>query len=552
MLEKGARTTQATLVRASARLFVLLAISLFSSFRSLDTTGSRVHHYSWWDSSKLATVDETSCLHVEFEYGHKFLVSCDDPLKPKTPPTCVAINTGFDEISQKAKAPFYVCYYLLLTNQTRAIFCTQLIMSSSPAPSALAAKAITIAIGLEYEKKVVSTATQYANREGAFYYLWKMQFRQLKFSVVQESSTAEGKAIVPKNAVNTCGDGFFSYYKNTYHGGPHVVFDDEQQYAQACTGFVAVIDSSDPKRAFVGQEVPNGWNPSNGWGNARSLVGGICYFDDDGKMDGTIGAFHKVVFDESDNEPFHWDNLFLCGNSLCYTWSYKDSKAFRLEGWLLREDVPLLKFSEEISGSWVYEERAILGGRWLCVPSYDGSWLPEQPKREQIHRGIDLWSIRQKGDEQKILYNSITFNDRLGREAGISVVLTSNYEPTEHDGFPVNCVKCHQPCVIGTVSYVPGDHQHHLGNSLCESCRIRYSKGKQSWLCWHVVGRPDVNRSGLFHCRCPVSPPTYECSTSQHHVDPIYVDCKVRRKKRPRWKIQAAIDIIVSRSDAPP
>lgn len=107
------------------------------------------------------------------------------------------------------------------------------------------------------------------------------------------------------------------------------------------------------------------------------------------------------------------------------------------------------------------------------------------------------------------------------------------------DGYPIDCIKCHQKTVAATYSFkLSGFSTTYmgLGSSYCPECRIRFSDSKKSWVCAEV--RMDgMICDGYFHTE-------WDCQSIHLHSedqtiiilsDTPYLKCPYRKKICLQW-----------------
>lgn len=235
-----------------------------------------------------------------------------------------------------------------------------------------------------YDVGIASAQTFQRHTQGHNIYctLWKKTFENLDLSLVD----AEGLA--PPNVLN-CQPYGSDHDKSTSHVVLNKGNGDNDK-----TMYMAVLDTLDPKRAFIGQYVLHE--------ERATLIGGVCYFDSNGKLEGPITAFDRIVFEDpgSNFKQPSWRNMILCGDVLVYAREY--CRMFRqghlsFGGWVLRNDTLSEAFgwtgiatpSSEVN-AWCPE---IVFGRWLCLKDDPGKNIA----------CIDLKSFRSMKNENELI-----------------------------------------------------------------------------------------------------------------------------------------------------
>ena len=376
---------------------------------------------------------------------------------------------------------------------------------------------------LIYEKGVADhhswkPAAPFWESDTPFLTFWKRHFRQLNLRLVEAAEQ------VPDNALNS----HLSDYKTEYKG-PHVVLvasDDVEKKAGDGDKiyYMAVMDSKDPKRAFVGQYIEA----------YEKMVGGICCFDESGNLDGAPEPFDEQVFqaDCRDQKPA-WDTVFLCGNTLSFLWSYRVTGFTKLNTWHLRED-RLHGYSQHEILKEAPANTQILDGRWLCCSIHDRYYRREStPDR---YFCIDLESIRQGDKSAQVPEYTATLYDRVLLPGAMDLKTAIGslqdvplYDFSTRDGYPVRCIQCGGDTVEAKI--MPQDWG--LGLGVCPQCRIRYSNGGKVWKCWDMVN----SATKPSECNCELSDAApgypYVCPNATNHVDGWVQDEESSRKKKP-------------------
>ena len=108
--------------------------------------------------------------------------------------------------------------------------------------------------------------------------------------------TINSLGCVPNNYI-------IQYDYNTNYKGPYVVLVEG---TSRVIDYVAVVDSQNPDRVFLGETIKTG-------NTHKALVGGICNFEDNGNMRGVIVPLPVELFDyDWRNGQTSWKTIFLC------------------------------------------------------------------------------------------------------------------------------------------------------------------------------------------------------------------------------------------------
>ena len=329
-----------------------------------------------------------------------------------------------------------------------------------------------------------------------------------------------------------------NYGQGTTPGTPFVAFDDSVALsAQNGDRFIAVLDSLNPRRGFVGETVEE----KEMYG---SVVGAICYFDDKGRLQ-SISPFSQVLFpavrDNRESVP-KWDSVFLCGQTLAFL-SYRSCGRgqLQLKGFRMNHEERIVSSFKHVTflfqgfsdydalcGGNRAEEKCQVFGRWLCVHSKGANqYFCLDMKSIQTGRSTrekeQYWDDNGHDDDMAervtTAYDLVAFSDSLDPATVLESVkdVPSYYEPTNFNGYPAKCVKCSRKTVRGTITL--GTTVAGLGSGLCPNCKIRYSKGKKSWLCWNGIGSGESG--DIRECFGTLHAPDYICHRS--HVDPSMI-----------------------------
>jgi hypothetical protein len=241
--------------------------------------------------------------------------------------------------------------------------------------------------------------------------------------------------------------------------------------------FIAVLDSAQPNRVFVGHILE-----PDSFGNVH---GGIVYFDAHGKHHNEIKILNGCLF----------SNYYKYGHPRTWcTWSksipnrpslvfYRDSLAFLPWNSVGGAKLHIVRLKEDqvFSTHELHDELAAqmiinCHNRWISVYYRDLKII-----------SFDITSFRSSSIEKKktILYDAVilpeTAKDTLIET--LSSLSTPCYDHTERDqGYPMKCIKCRgntvRGCNVKDYSTVLS-----LGKSFCTTCMIRYSETNKYWQC---------------------------------------------------------------------
>jgi hypothetical protein len=366
-----------------------------------------------------------------------------------------------------------------------------------------------------------------------FFLLWKRKFESLDLSIVDAEK-------IPTNAVNNW---------NAYHydkkSKRHVVLNN-RAIDDKDTSYMAVFDTLDPNRAFIGQVVVDNWGDSS-HSTTTTLIGGIGYFDSQGKLEGPITSFSRRVFEVGgfDNSNPCWDNVILCGEILVFAKVW--SRMFRgtslsIGGWVMRNDSLDNQFGwlkiTTADGTEVTDWRPdIVGGRWLC--------LEDDARKNTVC--VDLKSFRSRECEKQEDPDTYETCDRqslydrvvLPSGADLAAYLESltdklpEYKQVteDNDGYPVSCPRCSKATVSATTLLNDGDGSgktmsFFFGRGVCLHCTIRFSASEKTWKCLHFQ-EDDVK----LHCNATVEAESGYVCTLMHDNPDAFVET---RKEKPR------------------
>lgn len=317
--------------------------------------------------------------------------------------------------------------------------------------------------------------------------------------------------------------------------------------------YMAVPDTLDATRFFIGQLVTD---------EERTLVpakllGGVCYFDSKGQLEGPISAFSHLVFESdcSDVASPSPHNVILCGEILmlarCFT-SMKGSSIVSLGGFFLKDDDladvfgwTVIKNENNYSEVERWRHKIVLD-RWLCLEN--GRMYP---RKHDFMFCIDLKSFRvvlHENQKDKItVYDRVvlpTDTDPTAALESIQGRLPAYKYVTKSDGYPVTCIKCENPTTNATWRLEGGRDTIWLGRSICLDCRIRYSDSAETWKCIHY--REDETK---LHCDEVVCAENdYVCSCSDAHDDPDLFCETQKTKPRRNRSIQLQIELSLERT----
>jgi hypothetical protein len=306
------------------------------------------------------------------------------------------------------------------------------------------------------------------------------------------------------------------------------------------SSWFAVTDTQNPHRVMIFQEVTTGLTD---W----SLIGGICYFDEQGKREFAV-PLEAEWFRFDGRRPPHPSKktLVLCGNIICYATSSgcMDDNTM-LKGWILKEDKPVGEFSN--LRMWYEGDKTRLGQLDPQQEIVNGRWFCYLCKARQIHFCVDLTSIRREPTTSSstvgptsVLYDTVSIPANKGLGVTMDALVdVPSYEITERDGYPLRCIACGGDVVDGHMYMYVNGSPFGLGLAACSTCLIRFSKFKGKWICWQMV--PAATRTAQASSsssssssdqgldECVVNGPDYKCSVEHANV---IMDIRTMPKKR--------------------
>ena len=137
------------------------------------------------------------------------------------------------------------------------------------------------------------------------------------------------------------------------------------------------------------------------------LIGGICYFDDNGNKEAILPLGDVLYLSDERNGLPDDDDLVLSGDKLIFVSGHRRHNGpIKIEGWLLNEDRLAEKFMIRL-GVWldpIYFESplALTDHRWLGVTTGKPVIKPAALEVVNCTRTyIDLDSIRKRSDDNK-------------------------------------------------------------------------------------------------------------------------------------------------------
>ena len=245
-------------------------------------------------------------------------------------------------------------------------------------------------------------------------------------------------------------------------------------------------------------------------------------------------------FDKRNGWP-HWENLFLCGNTLTYLWKFRDFPELKLSGWVLNENDRLMGKFNNLQ-SWYPKENVwkiekvqprVLHQRWLCCTA----------KEAQQNVCIDLKSIR-SADERNVMYDTLAIPSAMDpAKAILSLTNVPSYEMTTRNGYPVRCIKCGTKTESGTMS-MPSSLHYTLGAAVCGHYLIRYSVSKKAWECMNVVLDDEDE---VQQCCATVGGPDYICTNASHmDAKDVSINIQAVKKRKLHPETQAILCVNVS------
>lgn len=225
---------------------------------------------------------------------------------------------------------------------------------------------------------------------------------------------------------------------------------------------------------------------------------------------------------------------------------------------LLKEDTIQATFSFDTSASDNWHSLFDMHlGRWLCsCDFYDD--------RRMDYFCFDLKSFRAvpnlaDSSMTDLLYDRFSVFPAPGEEyvkidiaAALSALNSPSYEPTERDGYPVNCIKCGDRTVSAEI-YWDNDSTSHLGRAVCIKCCIRFSKSNERWKCFRVVDKVSTCDNLPFTC-CDraLTDTRYYCSAA-HSLKAQYsgreIESEVTGGKNRQVSVAVSVKLLQKKKD---
>jgi hypothetical protein len=306
-------------------------------------------------------------------------------------------------------------------------------------------------------------------------------------------------------------------YLVVYHEG-HTMLVTHRRFHSVGT-FFAVPDSESPYRFFIGFAFVVG--PMT-----ESIAGLFVYFSEEGQK---IEIGENVLFTyDIRNGYIRGKDGHLYRQSLFFTQSHRDTARMIL--YVHHVDYE----TDRINGhTMVYTDYMVREvhhrGRFLyfshlTLPKYRvidlGTLsLKEEDNQQERERGRN----RERGRERKM-----TFSTYVVEAPSLDPFLdiaTSFPERQYSDGYPLTCIRCHEPTHAANYGYKSSPlecYEMGLGNSYCPSCHIRYSLSRGTWLCTRVGHRGQMCESSITNTLdCPVG-----------HLHSADNDCIVQQRPR--------------------
>lgn len=277
--------------------------------------------------------------------------------------------------------------------------------------------------------------------------------------------------------------------------------------------FFAVEDTDYSHRYFVGFSFPVG-------SMTESVTGLFVYFNEKGYCysDRTIVCQRVLATYDRRNGALSGENVFLYHQTLLFIQSHRDTNKITMF-------IHYIPYStESIEDHTPYDTN-------ITTPSF---FTPSDI--QVFHRFIVIPLIENKSFvvdmgslhvvEDRYLYQE--YDDHVDRFCAVNTytleqgsncmgfleVAMEFPEKEYSDGYPIDCIKCHQKTVSATYSFTLSGYSttcRGLGSSYCSECRIRYSDSKKCWVCAEV--RIDgMICDGYFYKE-------WECQTSHLHSE---------------------------------
>mmetsp|Transcript_27529 Transcript_27529/g.84434 ORF Transcript_27529/g.84434 Transcript_27529/m.84434 type:complete len:281 (-) Transcript_27529:455-1297(-) len=154
---------------------------------------------------------------------------------------------------------------------------------------------------------------------GIFFTIWKCLFDREPLRLTDDE---------PENRYNNVN---YSPYRRGEEPKPFVVYDNNEKPEPLARADLAVRDSHRKGRYFVGKQVGK-------YPHTESLIGGVFYFDDDGKR-----RHHELFpvelfdYDHRNGRPTD-ENAFFCDDVVCFVWAHRDyPREIRVKGFKISE-----------------------------------------------------------------------------------------------------------------------------------------------------------------------------------------------------------------------
>ncbi len=304
-------------------------------------------------------------------------------------------------------------------------------------------------------------------------------------------------------------------YLVVYHEG-HTMLVTHRRFHSVGT-FFAVPDSESPHRFFIGFAFAVG--PMT-----ESVAGLFVYFSEEGQR---LEVCDHVLFTyDIRNGCLRGKDGHLYRQSLFFTQSHRDTARMIL--YVHHVDYETDRIDGHTMVYTDYMARVVHHRERFLYFSH-----MSQPK----YRLIDLGSLaikeadlpheqgreREKGRERRM-----TFSMYVVEAPSLDLFLdvaTSFPDRQYSDGYPLTCIRCHEPTHAANYGYKSSPlecYEMGLGNSYCPSCHIRYSLSKRTWLCTRVGARGQMCESPLTNTLgCPVG-----------HSSKAENDCMVQQRPR--------------------